>query len=209
MRSADDRFVAVGVTGGPGCGKSAVAAVLAGLGVPVLDADDLARAATAPGTATLRAIAGRFGSDCLRPDGSLDRARLAARVFGDPEERKALEALVHPEVRRRMTAWKEEQRQAARPCAGVIPLLYETGGEKAWDTILCIAADEETATRRLRQRGWDDAMIAARRAAQWPLERKVRAADHVIWNNGTLAQLESAVRKTWNEILEKESRHGR
>lgn len=200
---------AVAITGGLGCGKSEVVRLLRADGVPVLDADEVAREVVRPGGEALRQIAARFGAAVLLPDGSLDRRRLAQIVFADAEARAALNAIVHPAVRASMRAWVVQQRAAGRPCAGAIPLLYEVGAESEWDSVVCVAAADDISGARLRARGWDDAEIARRRAAQWRLEEKMQRADSVIENNGSLEELAARVRAAWKEILEKESHHGR
>lgn len=192
---------AVAITGGVGCGKSEAARVLRGDGVPVLDADDVAREVVAAGGDAVRAIAARFGADMLQADGSLDRARLAGVVFRDPAALAGLNAIVHPPVRAAMRAWVARQRAEGRACAGVIPLLFEVGAEGEWDAVVCVTAEEAVSGLRLRARGWDDGQIASRRAAQWPLEEKARRADVVVVNNGTREELAARVRAAWRQIL--------
>lgn len=200
---------AIAVTGGPGCGKSAVAQILRHDGVPVLDADDVARDVVAPGGRVLAAIADRFGGAVIGPDGALDRRRLAGMVFGDAPALAALNEIVHPPVRAAMRQWVAEQRAAGRACAGVIPLLYEVGADGEWDAVICVAAEDGISAARLRARGWTDEEIGRRRAAQLPLAVKRSRADVVIENNGTLEVLAARVRAAWRRILEKESRNGR
>lgn len=200
---------AVGITGGIGCGKSEVARILRAMGIPVLDADDVARDVVRPGGKVLPRIASRFGAEIVKPDGALDRARLGRIVFADPQALADLNALVHPSVRTLMRSWVAEQLGMGRSCAGVIPLLFETGGEAAWDAVLCVASRDEVALPRLRARGWSDEEIFRRRATQWPLEEKRKRADIVIENDGTIEELAARVREAWQEILVKESRHGR
>jgi dephospho-CoA kinase len=116
----------VGLTGGIGSGKSTFAAALRARGVPVLDADALARAAVAPGSPALAEIARAFGSGVLTPDGALDRARVAAIVFADPEARRRLEAITHPAVRRAMLEETARLVAAGHALAFYdVPLLYE------------------------------------------------------------------------------------
>ena len=192
---------AIGITGGIGCGKSEVARILQSDGIPVLDADDVAREVVEAGSEALAEIRERFGAGVIRPDGSLDRGALARIVFAHAPSLQALNAIVHPRVRARMQAWVAGQRGSGRSCAGIIPLLYETGGEGNWDVVLCVAASDETVLPRLRARGWSDEEILRRRAAQWPLDEKRKRADIVIENDGTREELASQVRAAWKKIL--------
>lgn len=199
---SDSAPKAIGVTGGIGCGKSEVARCLRSDGVPVLDADDVARDVVAPGSEALAEIVGLFGAGVLQAEGQLNRGALANVVFSDAVALQTLNAIVHPRVRQTMQAWVAEHRSAGRSCAGVIPLLFETGGEATWDAVICIAASEQTSSARLKTRGWNEEEISRRRAAQWPLEAKMKRADLVIENNGTLEELATQVRAAWKKLLE-------
>jgi dephospho-CoA kinase len=200
---------AVAITGGIGCGKSEVARVLREDGVPVLDADDVARDVVAAGSDAARRIAVRFGEAVFLADGSLNRRKLAEIVFADERARADLNAIVHPPVREAMKAWAATQRSAGLACAGVIPLLFEVAAEKEWDFVVCVASDDEASFARLRARGWSDEQIALRRVAQISLEEKKRRSGLVIENNGSLQELAARVRAAWKQIVNKESRNGR
>lgn len=208
MNRSDRGIPVVAITGGIGCGKSAVAEILRTDGVPVLDADEVARDVVRPGSEALPEIVRQFGREVLRPDGSLDRRKLASIVFDDAGKLKSLNAIIHPLVRDRMQAWVAEQRAAQRSCAGVIPLLFETGAERGWDFVICVASHDDISRRRLLERGWSDAEIEARRKAQMNVEEKMQRACWVIENNGTLEELKLRVRAAWNKILKQESQHG-
>jgi dephospho-CoA kinase len=190
----------VAVTGGIGCGKSGVARLLSELGVAVLDADDVARDAMSAGRPLVAEIAAAFGRGVLRPDGTLDRPRLADIVFGDRAQRERLNALVHPPVMAAIGRWTAQRRAARASGAVVVPLLFEIGAETGWDAVVCVACDAEVAAARLRLRGMSDEDIARRRAAQMDLSEKIRRSDFTIWNNDSVDALSERVRQTWREI---------
>ena len=200
---------AIAITGGIGCGKSETARVLRRDGVPVLDADDVAREIVIPGSDPLRNIAERFGSSVLDEHGGLLRQKLADIVFRDPVALADLNRIVHPLVREAMRLWVRQQRAAGRACAGVVPLLFEIGAENEWDGVICITSSVEVTRKRMRERGWSDDEITRRMAAQMNLEEKMRRADLVIQNDESLAGLAAQTRAAWKELLKKESRDGR
>ena len=180
----------LGLTGGVGMGKSTAARLLKKAGLPVVDSDDLAREAVQPGTEGLAEIADEFGEGFLRPDGSLDRDKMASTVFQDQAARKQLELIIHPRVRavweNRIEQWREQKRPVG---VVVIPLLFEVGLQDSFDAVLCVASTASTQRSRLRGRNWSDAQIAARIAAQMDIAQKMDLADHVLWNEGTPDQL--------------------
>ena len=187
----------VALTGGIGCGKTEVARQLLTLGAVVWDADESVHRQLRRGTAAYRRIVRAFGPGVVRAGGGLCRAALAKAVFADARQRLALEKILHPAVIREMRAWLVAQRRKQRSAIAVVPLLFEVGLDRGWDAVVCVAADEAVALRRLRRRGVEEADARRRLAAQWPLARKVRAADSVIWNNGTRRQLAAQVKKFW------------
>ena len=185
-------MIVIGLTGGIGMGKSTVADFLVHRGARLVDTDVLARELVRPGSPALAAIRAAFGDEILTSEGGLDRGRLAARVFAAPEERRRLEAILHPRIRERWQAQVAAWRAAGERWAVVaIPLLFETGAEGSFDAVVCVACQEATQRERLRQRGWSEAEQARRQAAQWPVRRKLAAADYVIWTEGTLAATEA------------------
>jgi dephospho-CoA kinase len=192
----------IGLTGGIASGKSAVAAMLRGAGVPVVDADQLAREAVAPGTPALEAIRARFGEGVLLPDGSLDRKRLGALVFHDDEARAALNAIVHPGV----AALAVERLEALRASGAnvavyEVPLLFESGLEGMMDATLLVALDEELQLSRLMARDRiDEAAARARVAAQMPLAAKRARATRVIENDGPLSDTARQLRAAWRDL---------
>lgn len=183
----------IGITGGPGCGKSTAADLFARLGYAVIDADLLAREAVAPGKPAARAIRQEFGPDFFEPDGSLRREDLARLVFADESARLRLNAIVHPEVRSLWQSFAADAAAAGRPGAVIIPLLFESHLENHFAATVCVGCSPQTQHGRLRARGWDDPMIQMRIAAQWPLPEKCRLATLVIWNDGTLDLLRDQV----------------
>lgn len=175
-------------------GKSTVADCLAKHGLQVVDTDAIARELVKPGSPALAEIATTFGREFTRPDGNLDRARMAARVFGDAKARKELEAILHPRIRKRWQARLAECEAAGAPIAVVvIPLLYETGAEAELDRVICVACSQPTQSRRLTERGWSAEAIQQRNAAQLPIDEKVRRADYVVWSEGALASTQAQV----------------
>ncbi|MBK9137717.1 MAG: dephospho-CoA kinase [Verrucomicrobia bacterium] len=189
-------FKLIGLTGGIGMGKSAAAATLEQWGLPVCDTDLVARRLVAPGEPALGEIAAAFGRDVLDEGGRLRREILAARVFADREARQRLEAILHPRIRASWLAEADSWRRTGL-AAGVvvIPLLFETGAEESVDVTVCVACSAEVQRERLRERGWSDEQLAGRLAAQWPIERKMAAADFVIWNDGDRTTLAEQLRR--------------
>ena len=180
-----------GLTGGIGSGKSAVAAHLRARGVPVVNADELSRAVVLPGSEALGKIEAYFGSEILDSSGALDRARLGAIVFADPEARRALDGIVHPAVRALAGERFAELAARGEPLAAYeVPLLYEVHLEGVYTPVVVVNATDATRLARLKTRdGFDEAQILARFAAQMPLAEKVKRADYVIENDDSLSEL--------------------
>ena len=192
-------MVRVGLTGGIASGKSMVAEELAARGAVIIDADLLAREVVEPGTPALAAIIDRFGSEVVS-DGQLDRARLAQIVFADPLARRDLERIVHPAVRARAAELERAAGDAA-VVVHVIPLLVETGQHQGFDLVVTVDADHETQIQRLMLRdGFSRAEAESRIAAQASREDRKRAADAVLDNTGSLAQLREQIDALWAEL---------
>ncbi|WP_414040359.1 dephospho-CoA kinase [Acidithiobacillus sp. M4-SHS-6] len=195
----------IGLTGGVASGKSTVAEMLEDLGAHILDADRLARELVEPGQPALEAIVQHWGSECLQADGCLDRARLRARVFGDPAARKWLEALLHPQIRQ-LFLERSQQLQNSRPEAiivWVVPLLVENHYQPLLDQILVVDCPRPLQIARLRKRpGWSAEQIEAVLAAQLPRAQRNAAADYIIHNEKDLSSLRKAVLDFWS-ILHK------
>ncbi|MEU3598029.1 dephospho-CoA kinase [Streptomyces sp. NPDC006798] len=193
-------MLSVGLTGGIGAGKSAVARLLESYGAVLIDSDRIAREVVEPGTDGLAAVVAEFGDDVLRPDGALDRPRLGSLVFADPERLAALNAIVHPLVRARSA----ELAATADPDAVVVhdvPLLTENGLAPLYDLVVVVDADPATQVERLvRDRGMTEAEARARMAAQATREQRRAIADLIIDNDGPLVELEPRVRAVWAEL---------
>lgn len=201
-RVTDRRLRRIGLTGNIASGKSAVARVWQRLGAHIVDADELARRAVAPGSPGLAAIRRAFGDDVIAADGALDRARLRDIVFRDAERRAELERIVHPEVGR-----LREQEEAALARAGVrivvhvIPLLFEAGLDDSVDTVVLVDAPEAVRLKRIvRDRGLDEEQARRMIAAQMPAAEKRARADIVIDNDGTIEDLEREAEAAWRSI---------
>ncbi|NUO60137.1 MAG: dephospho-CoA kinase [Hamadaea sp.] len=190
----------VGLTGGIGSGKSSVAARLRELGAVVIDSDRLAREVVEPGTDGHAEVVARFGTGVLAPDGSIDRAALAAKIFGDADARKALEGIIHPRVRARTA----ELAMAASPDAVVVndvPLLVEAGLADKYQLVIVVLASEEIRVARLvAARGMTEAEAHARIAAQATDEQRRAVADVLIVNEGTLDDLRAQVDQAWPDL---------
>ncbi|MFL6130996.1 MAG: dephospho-CoA kinase [Mycobacteriales bacterium] len=192
----------IGLTGGIGAGKTAVAQRFAELGARVVDADALAREVVAAGTPGLAAVVAEFGPVVLRPDGELDRPALGRRVFGDDEALGRLNAIVHPLVRRRAA-----ELIAAAPAGTVVvqdvPLLVETGQAARFDLVVVVEAPVEVRAERLaRDRGMSADEARARMAAQASDAERRAAADVVLVNDGDLDGLRAQVDRVWRERVE-------
>jgi len=193
----------VGLTGGIGSGKSEVSRRLAALGAVVLDADAAAREVVEPGTRGLRRIAETFGPGMLRPDGSLDRARLAEIVFADDTAREKLNAIVHPLVHERMRAAEQAAVQAGGDdiiVVHAVPLLAEGGRSAEFDLVIVVDLPPETQVERLAARGMPEEQARARMAAQATREQRLAVADIVIDNSGTLADLDRQLSEIWADL---------
>jgi len=189
--------VVIGLTGGIGSGKSSVAAMFAERGAVVVDTDDLAHEAIEPGGPAYTAVAERFGSDVVSADGSIDRAALAAVVFADARARADLEAIVHPAVDDAFTRRLDE---AHGVVVAVVPLLAEVGWSRG-DAVVVVDCPEELAVRRLVEgRGMATDDVRRRMAAQATRADRLAAADRVIVNDATLADLRRQVEATWQWI---------
>ncbi|MFF3251000.1 dephospho-CoA kinase [Actinacidiphila glaucinigra] len=196
-------MVKVGLTGGIGAGKSAVSRLLVSYGAVLIDSDRIAREVVEPGTPGLASVAAEFGAEVLAADGSLDRPKLGAIVFSDPERLRALNAIVHPLVRDRSA----ELERAAGPDAVVVhdvPLLAENGLAPLYDVVVVVDAAPQTQLDRLvRLRGMAEEDARARMAVQATREQRLAVADVVIDNDGPLEALEPQVRQVWEHLRQK------
>jgi dephospho-CoA kinase len=192
----------IAITGGAGSGKSTVARIFRELGAEVLDADAAAREAVAVGTPAWQELRRLFGEEYFHPDGSLNRPKVAQLVFADPEARKILNDLVHPQVAAALQSrLKEMERQGANLVLVDVPLLFEAGLESAYDRVIVVYVDPEDQMRRLQGRNGRGAEeIAGLLKAQWPLADKAARADFVVDNRGPLAETEAQVQEIWAEL---------
>lgn len=191
----------VALTGGIATGKSYCLERFAGLGAATIDADALAREAVAPGSAGLRAVVQRFGAGVLAGDGSLDRAALGRLVFADPKARAALEAIVHPEVYRRIREWFANLPSTHAVAIADIPLVFETGHHHDFDGVIVAACSPEEQVRRVMARDHlPEPDARARLAAQWPIGEKVARATHVIWTDRSFEETDRQVAEVYARV---------
>ena len=184
-----------GLTGGIGSGKSTVARWLREAGIPVLDADVVAREVVAPGEPALDAIVQAFGATICLPDGSLDRAALRARIAADSTARRTLEAITHPAIFLRIAQARQAAEAGGTALFGVeAALMVETGSWRLYDRLVVVAASPDRQRARVAARdGSDPAAIDGLIAAQATLEQRLAVAHHVVWNDGSEADLRAAV----------------
>lgn len=177
----------IGLTGGIASGKSAVAEIITGYGIPVIDADQLSRDAVVPGSAGLRHIVAVFGAGILNGDGTLNRAALAEEIFSDAAAREKLEAILHPAIKELAQKRLQELRQKKVAVAFYMaPLLIEAGVTDRVDEIWVVYADRETQLERLQSRDSISREAAEKRlAAQLPMAEKVTYGRIVIDNCGS------------------------
>ena len=199
----------VALTGNIAAGKSEVVRRFAEWGATVIDADQLAREAQAPGTEVLRSIVQRFGKEVLRPDGTLDRAALRGRVMGDDEALAALNGIVHPAVRRQRDLLLAQARDRGdRIVINDIPLLFEAADPAQFDCVVLVDAPEALRRERLlAHRGLRPEEADRMLRAQIPSEVKRVRADVIIDNDGTLEALEARAQDAWAELLRRAQRH--
>lgn len=182
----------IGVTGGIGSGKSTFSKMLADhLSARLFDADSAARELLESDPAVCQEITTELFAEAYSPDGKPDRAAIRRLVFHDPAAKARLESILHPRIRERWTQLAAECRQDATPLVVEIPLLFETGAERFFDRIVAVACSLETQLARTAARGLprDEAESIIR--SQLPLERKTSLAHFVVWNDGSLTNLEN------------------
>ncbi len=192
----------VALTGNIASGKSEVARIFADLGATVIDADDLARDAVVPGSRALEAIVSRWGTRVLNNDGSLNRAALRSIIFSSDADREALNAIVHPEVKRLRDGLVEEARvRGDAVVVSAIPLLYEVGLEGEYDRVILVdAPDDVRLSRLVHRRGLTPAEARRMMDAQMPASAKRSRAHVVIENENDLKALRRAVERVWKDL---------
>lgn len=200
----------VGLTGGIASGKTAVASQLVHRGAELVDADDVAREVMLPGTDAWREIVEVFGREILDEDAFIDRDEVARQVFGDAAKRATLNEITHPRITKEIANRLEVLAPLDSMVVVDVPLLVELGlhrdndpyGIPDYDAIVVVAAQRETQIERLmQQRGLTRQEAEARVAAQAPLEEKLAVADHVIWNEGSLAELRTETDRVADELI--------
>ncbi|MFP3916821.1 dephospho-CoA kinase [Lysinibacillus telephonicus] len=195
----------IGLTGSIASGKSTVANMLKEHGLPIVDADLVARLVVEPGTPTLKKIVAVFGEDILTEDGAMNRQKVGSIIFHDEEKRKALNAIIHPAIRQEMLRQRDEYLENGEKTVVMdIPLLFESKLQHFVEKILVVTVTEQTQLKRLMERNQlSEEEAKARISSQLPLKVKEQGADAVIYNNGTIEetkeQLEKILKK-WNVI---------
>jgi dephospho-CoA kinase len=208
--SAPRKFLLVGLTGGIATGKSTVSGILRGLGCEIIDADLLAREVVEPGQPALAQIATEFGHDVVTGSGALDRKRLGAIIFANPERRRRLEAITHPAIRDRFLARLDEL--ADQGFVGIVvfdaAVMIESGNYKNMDRLVVVVTDDATQMARLHGRDGTDAAENRRKIdSQMPLAEKAKLADYVIDNSGPREATDRQVRRVFATLMsELESR---
>jgi dephospho-CoA kinase len=186
------RRLRIGLTGGIASGKTTVALRFSELDVPVIDADEAARAVVEPGTPGLAEVLKRFGSGVLAENGELDRRALRELIFSDPASRRDLEAILHPLIRADMDL--NAERALGPYLVLAIPLLIEGGSRERVDRILVVDAEEVLQLQRVMARdGCTEAQARAILASQASRSARLACADDVLLNTGTVTDLRHAV----------------
>jgi len=203
LDSRPSTMLSVALTGNIGAGKSTVAELFRRWGGTIIDSDQLVREAQRPGGPALPQIAGRFGQQMIRPDGTLDRAKLRAVVLADRQALEALNAIMHPEVhRRRRELLAEAQERGDRIVISDIPLLFEAADPSEFDAVVLVDAPESIRRERLRQsRALPEHELDQLIAAQLPSAQKRVRSDYVIENAGDQQALERSVASVWEALL--------
>ena len=187
----------IGLTGSIASGKSTIAKMLADYGLPIVDADLVARQVVEPGSETLAKIAEAFGSDVIQEDGTMDREKVGALIFHDPEQRTGLNGIIHPAIREEMIRQRDEHlANGAEVVVMDIPLLFESKLLHFGEKILVVAVSEDVQLERLMKRnGLDEVDAMARIKSQLPMQVKIDGADAVVYNDGTVEESEQQLKK--------------
>lgn len=191
----------LGLTGNIASGKSTIARELERWGAVVVDADQLARQAVAPGSRVLQQLVAAFGEEILGPDGELDRKTLGQRVFADPSARARLNALVHPAIAALAEERLRRLRQEHHPLIVYeAPLLFEAAAQSRVDKVLMVTVRPEVQLHRLLTRdGLDEKQARQRIDAQMPQQQKAALADYRIDNSGSWEETREQLAALWEE----------
>ena len=208
------RFLLVGLTGGIASGKSLVGAIFRELGAQIIDADQLSREVVEPGQPAYQEIVAAFGREILQPDGCLDRKKLGAQVFSDPEKRRRLESIMHPRIQ--VLRQARCQALADQGFDGIViqdaALLIEVGAQNTVDRLVVVYVDEATQRERLMARdGLSEAEAQARIRSQMSLDEKARLAHYVVDNRGSPQETRRQVEAIYRALeadRRARSRHG-
>lgn len=186
----------IGLTGSIATGKSTVAKMLASYGFPIVDADIVARQVVEPGSETLAKIADAFGSDVLNEDGTMNREKVGAIIFHNPEQRQVLNSIIHPAIRAEMLRQRDEYVVNGEKVVIMdIPLLFESKLQHFVEKILVVAVSENVQLQRLMQRNLlDEVDAVARIKSQLPLQEKIDGADAVVYNDGSIEETEGQLK---------------
>ena len=180
----------IGLTGGIGCGKSTALAYFRKHGAEVIDTDAVVRDMLSADTEVIEAVRSEFGESVIDAEGRIDRARLARKVFNNSEALVLLESIVHPRVRQN---WMHALRKNHPFLVVEIPLLFEKDLQGTFSKTICLSSDPEVQKARLLARGMSESQIQYRKDSQLSLNEKMKRADIVIHNNGSLKHLEEQV----------------
>ena len=196
----------IGLTGGIASGKTIVSNYLAELGAEIIDADIIARKIVTPGSPALKEIAAAFGTDVLNADGTLNRKKLGTKVFNDPQALKTLNKITHPKinalVQQRIKSYKESKKAHNIPLILVAPLLIEAGMQKLVDKVWVVHIDKDTQIKRVMARDKLTPNQALKRInSQLSEQERLKYADAVIDNTGTLENTKKQVLKLWTQCL--------
>jgi len=198
-------MLVVGLTGGIASGKSTVSRYLAERGAAIIDADQLSRALVVPGSPALQEIAACFGAEILDSSGALDRKKLAQRIFNSALEREMLNSILHPRIKNKTEELiRVYQNEGKVPLIVVdAPLLLETGMQSLVDEVWVVAVPEDIQVERLMERdGISRPEAEARLNSQMPLQEKIRRADRVIDNSGSVEETVKNLDRLWAEVVE-------
>lgn len=177
-----------GLTGGIACGKTTLGEMMRQAGWAIVDSDAIAHQLMEPDQINWKNVVDGFGEKILNSDRTINRRALGDLVFSQPSLRQKLNALTHPAIR---NAWQAERNRfaashASQPMVVIIPLLFECGYEKEFDSTLCVACSPARQRQRLLARGFDDAQVKQRLDSQMALSEKMNSSHRVIWNEGSL-----------------------
>jgi dephospho-CoA kinase len=202
MSDQNRNALVIGVTGGIACGKSEIGRIFGDMDFAVCDADCVAHDLMRRGAPVFQKVVERFGDHILAADGEISRPILGKAVFEDAVLREALNTLVHPAVREVLEGWIREMRAGRKNGVVIVPLLFESGMDDLdLDAVLCVSSSEDHVFQRLEKRGLEHGDAGLRIRSQMDLQEKERRADLVVPNNGTLDELEQAVRKTVQALI--------